>query len=288
MANAEHHFVPAFLLREWQSGQDAKLSSFRWNRGAVVVNRFKAKSVAKRRHLYSTGVAEGRPVNLVETEFMTPQVDEPAAAVHKELLAGRLPELSAAQRRDWARFFVSQLVRVPAMVAHVRLRGREILLRGDEPVAADMLQPGERPVPLSEWLARNTPGLFDDLGIETLPHIITSQVLNDVFLEATWGVHAIKHTWFDFVIGDQPLVYEGQMKSNFLFALPLSPRVLFTAFSDPETGMNLKNASRQKLVVTFNRSQVGQASTYVYACSDAQRRLIERHLRGPQTVGPPA
>lgn len=175
----------------------------------MVLSRFKAKSVAKRRHLYSTGMAEGRPVNLVETEFMTPIVDGPAALVHQELLAGRLQELTRQQCEDWARFLVSQLVRVPAMVAHVRNRGRQILMRGNEPVAADVLQPGEQQLPLSEWLTANMPGLFDDLGINTLPHIITSRLLNSVFLDATWGIHVIKHTLLDFVISDQPLAYEG-------------------------------------------------------------------------------
>jgi hypothetical protein len=68
-----------------------------------------------------------------------------------------------------------------------------------------------------------------------------------MFLGATWGVHVVMHTLFDLVIGDEPLVYEGKMNSNFLFAIPLSPRVLFTAFSDPETGRNLRSASKQKL-----------------------------------------
>ena len=76
MANAEHHFVPAFLLREWQSGSDEKLTSFRWSRGQVVATRFKAKSVAKRRHLYSTGVAEGRPVKEVAAEMTTLTAEE--------------------------------------------------------------------------------------------------------------------------------------------------------------------------------------------------------------------
>jgi hypothetical protein len=144
-------------------------------------------------------------------------------------------------------FLVAQLVRVPSMVAKVQFRGQQVLLRGNELVAPDKLQPGEEQVPLSEWLKANMPGLFDDLGLDTLPHIISSQVLNQMFLGATWGVHVVMHTLFDLVIGDEPLVYEGKMNSNFLFAIPLSPRVLFTAFSDPETGRNLRSASKQKL-----------------------------------------
>jgi hypothetical protein len=70
MPHDQHHFVPAFLLREWESGKDDKLTSLRWARGAVVANRYKAKSVAKQRHLYTTGLAEGRPDNKLEREFM--------------------------------------------------------------------------------------------------------------------------------------------------------------------------------------------------------------------------
>ena len=284
MANMHHHFVPAFLLREWESGDDKKLTSLRWDRGKVVASRFKAKAVAKRRHLYATGVAQGRPQNRVETEFMTPHVDNPAALVHQELLAGRLQELNEEQRRSWAMFLVAQLVRVPSMVAKVQFRGQQVLLRGNELVAPDKLQPGEEQVPLSELLKANMPGLFDDLGLDTLPHIMSSQVLNQMFLGATWGVHVVMHTLFDLVIGDEPLVYEGKMNSNFLFAIPLSPRVLFTAFSDPETGRNLRSASKQKLVVTFNRSQVDQADTYVYASTDAQKNLVVRYLRRPSVT----
>lgn len=86
MAHDEHHFVPAFLLREWQTGEDDKLTSLRWARGAVVANRYKAKSVAKQRHLYSTGVAERRPNNKLEREFMGPKVDDPAAIAHQVML----------------------------------------------------------------------------------------------------------------------------------------------------------------------------------------------------------
>ena len=83
MAHDNHHFVPAFLLREWEAGGDKKLTSFRWSRGAVVDSRFKAKSVAKQRHLYSTTTDEGRPDNKLERDFMGPVVDEPAAIAHR-------------------------------------------------------------------------------------------------------------------------------------------------------------------------------------------------------------
>ena len=282
MAHDEHHFVPAFLLREWQTGEDDKLTSLRWARGAVVANRYKAKSVAKQRHLYSTGMAEGRPDNKLEREFMGPRVDDPAAIAHQVMLNEGIEALNEQHWRDWARFLVCQMMRTPKMVTHVRLRDREILMRGDEPVAADVLEPGEPQVPLSQWLEEHEPGLFDDLGIDTLPHIINSQLLNGVFLEAIWATRDIKHAKFDFLVSDTPLVYEGKMNSNFLFALPLSPRKLFLAYSDAQTGENVKKTKADAVAITFNRAQADQADSYVFSTNDKQRAIVVRYLMKPE------
>lgn len=282
MAHDEHHFVPAFLLREWQTGEDDKLTSLRWARGAVVANRYKAKSVAKRPHLYSTGMAEGLPNNKLEREFLGPKVDDPAAIAHQVMLKEGIEALNEQHWRDWARFLVCQMIRTPKMVTHVRLRGREILMRGDEPVAADVLEPGQPQVPLAQWLEENKPGLFDDLGIDTLPYIVNSKLLNDVFLEATWATREIKHARFDFLVGDTPLVYEGKMNSNFLFALPLSPRKLFMAYSDAQTGENVKNTKADTVAINFNRQQADQADSYVFSTNDKQRAVVVRYLRKPE------
>lgn len=281
MTHDEHHFVPAFLLREWQTGHDDKLTSFRWARGEVVANRYKAKSVAKQRHLYAKGILEGRPDNKLERDFMGPKVDGPAAIAHQVMLTEGITGLNEQHWRDWARFLVCQWVRTPRMVAHVKLRGREILMRGDEPVAADVLAEGEPHVPLSQWLEEHKPGLFDDIGIDTFPHIVESSLLNGVFLGATWATQEIKHSRFDLLVSDAPLIYEGRMNSNFLFALPISPRKLFLAYSDDQTGENVKKAKADAVAITFNRAQVDQADSHVFSTSSAQRAVVARYLRKP-------
>lgn len=84
------------------------------------------------------------------------------------------------------------------------------------------------------------------------------------------------------MVSDTPLVYEGQMKNNFLFALPISPRKLFLAYSDEQTGRNLKKAKPDAIAITFNRSQVDQADSYVFSTSARQRALVARYLKRPQ------
>ncbi len=212
---------------------------------------------------------------------MGPRVDDPAAVAHQVMLTKGIGALTKQHRIDWARFLVCQMIRTPKMVAHVRLRGRDILMRGDEPVAADVLGPGEPQIPLSQWLEEHKPSLFDDLGINTLPYIVNSSLLNGVFLKATWETRDIKHAKFDFLVSDTPLVYEGKMNSNFLFALPISPRKLFVAYSDEQTGKNVRRAKADAVAITFNRSQADQAESYIFSTNDKQRSLVARYLRKP-------
>ena len=281
MAHDQHHFVPAFLLREWQTGEDNKLTSLQWARSIVVANRYKAKSVAKQRHLYATGLAEGRPDNKLEREFMGPKVDDPAAVSHQLMLTDGIEALNEQDWVDWARFLVCQMVRTPRIVAHVRHQGREILMHGDEPVDAGVLEPGEPLTPLSQWLEEHKPGLFDNLGIDTLPYIVNSSLLNGVFLKATWATREMKHAKFDLLVSDTPLVYLGKMNSNFLFALPISPRKLFLAYSDEQTGNNVKRTKADAVAITFNRAQANQADSYVFSTNDKQRAIVARYLRKP-------
>lgn len=283
MAHDEHHFVPAFLLRQWQSGDDNKLTSFRWSRGRVVDSRFKAKSVAKQRHLYATGVGQGRADNALEREFMGPKVDDPAAVAHQVMLTQGIEALTEDHWRDWARFCVCQWLRTPEKVAQLRIRGRQLWMKDLEPVTGESLEEADQTMKFSDWLTENKPGLFDDFGLEILPHIVESELLNGVFLAATWGIRDTRWAKHDLVIGDTPLVYEGQMANNFLFALPLTPRVLFVAYSDDETGKNLDASSHDKLAITFNRSQVGQAQDYVFAINNEQRALVSRYLQRPDS-----
>lgn len=78
------------------------------------------------------------------------------------------------------------------------------------------------------------------------------------------------------------MVYEGKMNASFLFALPLSPRKLFIAYSNPRTGENVKKTKADAVAITFNRTQVNQAESYVFSTNDKQRALVVRHLRKPE------
>jgi hypothetical protein len=281
MAHDKHHFIPKFLLQKWQTGADDKLTSFRWAHGRLKYNRRKAKSVAKLSHLYSTDLASQIPNNSVERDFMGPLVDDPAAVVHSILLAKGISALSPEHRKNWARFLVSQWLRVPDKIDFLKQRSRAIQMRDNMRVEEETLRDGEPLVPPLQLSEDHESKLSDDLAIHTLPYIVNSKLLNGVLLKATWNLRKVKWTKFDFVISDVPLIYMGQMNSSFLIALPLSPRLLFVAYPNDSSSKKIDKTSDYSLTIQINLSQAMQAKSYVFATDDRQLALVRKHLQKP-------
>src|ERR1700720_789897 len=100
-AHDSHHYVPRFLLQGWHTPPDDKLSAFSWVNGRLLHERYTAKHVAKTTGLYALQGTDDPERNLVERDYFGPVVDEPAAAAHKQILAGGVRRLNDAQKTHW-------------------------------------------------------------------------------------------------------------------------------------------------------------------------------------------
>jgi len=180
VSHANQHFVPKFLLEQWHTPPDDKLTAFRWVHGHLVSRRYKAKAVAKERHLYSLERSKVEPNVKVERDFLGPHIDDPAALVHAKILKQGVSSLTRDEKMIWSPFLISLMLRGPAMVAHLRKRGREILSAGlDEAPEEYLAARGSEPeATLREWVEKYQPDVLDDLGVMTLPRLARSAKLN--------------------------------------------------------------------------------------------------------------
>lgn len=281
-SHQNHHYVPAFLLREWQR-EDNKLTQFHWENNRFITSRRQAKSVAKEKHLYSTFRSTEKPDVGIELDIMGPKIDDPAALVHKKLLAGDIGRLSDEEQETWSKFLLSLLFRGPKAIADLRHRGRIKLIEGMASTAEEGVAPADRPdLSLLEWARLEAPDSFEDLGVQTLEPLITSEVLNPKLLAATWGTFSRGNATHDFLISDTPLILVGEgLGGKFLITLPLSPEQAFVAYSAPETERALEERPTASFVKAVNLDTVSKAETFVYATSAAQATFVERYLAKP-------
>lgn len=285
MSHRKHHYVPAFLLEQWHDEDTRKLVSCRWAHGALRSHPHTAQHVAKADHLYSMMRSARQPNVAAERDFLGPHVDDPAAKVHKKILADGVRSLSTQDRAVWSRFLVAQLLRIPRMVEHMRGKGADVLRRQlqDHPDEYEAVRGDAAEESLYEWALENSPDIFDDLAIQTLPSLVQSEVLNRAFLGpgVSWATRQLHGSVYELLIGDAPLIVAGTFATNYLACLPLGPRMAFFAFNNPSTWEQVTARSESEVAKEINWNTVQQADTYVYARTMAQFGFIEKHLKRP-------
>jgi hypothetical protein len=268
------HFVPRFLLAQWESGKDNKLSVFRWENDQLVHSRRKAKSVGKLAHLYSTRRDSEVPDVSLERDFLGPQIDDPAAEVHIALLKSPAETLDTDARNAWSRFLAAQLARVPHQMTQIRRDGRRIVISRLEAAAGRV-----------DEETSNLP-ILEDFGPKALPWILESPRMIGTFETATWGLRKFAEDATSLIIGDNPLSLDGSMAGKFVYCLPLSPRCMFYAFNDLALYTQMSAASDQTIIMVHNRDQLDLAKRAVFATDTFHSELIEKHLSRPEQASP--
>lgn len=215
----------------------------------------------------------------VERDFLGPKVDDPAATVHKKILASGVRSLTDDDKRVWSPFLVSLMLRGPSMMRHIRERGSQILGAGLDENPDDYLEVrGDDPEPtLRAWVERNHPDVLEDLRVMTLPHLVFSETLNGAILRSKWATRPIHQSRFDLLIADKPLIYVGKLGTSFLVTLPLAPRLAFLAFNDEGTWANLQRESDEQFARKINLAMM-DAEAYVYASDIKQEAFVRKYL----------
>lgn len=279
--HGNHHYVPAFLLRQWQAPETGKLREFSWGGdGRLLISERSAKRVANLRHLYSARRSEDLPDSALERDYLGPHVDDPAAVVHDQMLQTGLQGFNQDTAGIWSRFLVAQMLRVPAMVERARQRGNEILRATLDvaPAEYEAARGDAKETTFNEWLESHGPDVYDDLAINAIPHIIESKLLNGAMLRAHWILFELEDSKLSLLVGDRPLVQIGKLTEDFLIALPISPRRLFIAYTREEYRNKFLNETQTNIVKRANHSTVSQAVTYVFAADTTHEPLVRKYL----------
>lgn len=282
-----HHFIPAFMLREWEGGVDQKLSAMRWLRGEISEHRYKARSVGVERHLYAIRQSQPEPNQRLEKEYMTKHIDDPAALVHQAIVADGLARLTEEQQYSWTKLLVSLALRGPGAIQYVRAKGADALGAQFDLSPDDYLEErGREPEPtLRKYIEKHAPELLHDFGNVALPNVINTSFLNRKIFEAEWMTRRLSKKAQRLVIGDRPLTLFGAIAADFLLYVPVAPDLAFFAFNGRETGKRIRKKDEASLARDMNRGMVEQASVYVYGIDAAHKNLVARRL-GKTAAGP--
>jgi Protein of unknown function (DUF4238) len=165
-----HHYIPQFLLKEW-CNQNGKLTVYSRRQGRVVTSERSPRGSGFEPDLYTYEVS-GEKRHTIETDFMTPGIDTPAALIMQMILSGEFCEVTLEERSDFARFVLSLRARHPDAVALVEAKGLEAITSAldRDPDEYEAVKGSASPPTLTEWARQNAPSGRYRQGRISAPH----------------------------------------------------------------------------------------------------------------------
>ena len=291
---SKHHYVPEFYLRAWATpdeSQAPRLTCFKWVQGSLRADRIAAKGAAHQQDLYARQTDDPTLRQSIESDFLGPRVDGPAALVIKKMLEGR-GDLGGDDAQIFARYLLAQRVRIPDYVEHIRSEAaqavQELLQRLDPEYQKERLS--DSPERLVDWLGANVLRLNDLIGIQSFPNLLAlPDLISSLVDKMSWGWGQMRARDVSLLTCDNPVVFtHGLSDPRCIVALPLSPTVAFLAASDDARLHALLNRDSAELITRLNLHITSQARRYVYANDASQRAFIEQHFLRPEQQAKPA
>ena len=277
----KNHYLPVFYLKGW-CDPTGKVIRYHRPRHKVVASPVHPTGTGYERRLYWI---EGAPEHLqhrIESQFMK-EVDDRAARAARTLLTSKQTNLPIEIRRDFARFVMSLHVRTPLGLDKVRGMFSEAFTTQIKP-SADGYAKERREADAStvlEWIRQKQPHLEGNAAKLLLPDLIDNQQIGNDFMNMRWvTLNIATVTRRTLLLGDNPLIRNrGLADPRCIWALPLSPTMLFLAAHNDEVLKPFLSGTFDKVVSETNSATVQCASASVFGNSTNQLRFVENRLR---------
>jgi hypothetical protein len=274
----KNHHVPQFLLAGW-CGKDGRLVVYTRRRERIAFDWHTPEHTGFEIDLYAVSALPEKDRHWVEREIMTKNVDGPASAVLKQLLAGELRKLDSDGRSAWARFMMAQWLRTPEMIAKLRRDGRTVMVQHLEANPEEYREafadsPHATPV---EWVDANVPDLDEIVSMtQVLPALLNHADAGQSIVSMNWEVLDLSASKIDLLTSDCPVLrFESIDSRNCLIAVPLDPRRLFVA-SHYDRGF--RRLPAEKIARAANVSTVQHARARAYSSGVQHGALVEKYL----------
>ena len=282
-----HHYVPEFLLKKWAPNpSNSNVCAYFWDRhrNALTQRTQGAKAFCFEIDLFAVNV-QGKPLDILETDFFGP-VDTQGAAAMDKLVKDGVEALTGDDRFDFTRFLFSLEHRRPALIQELRVRGPKIMeqdMDNDQNFRAVLREHGFDKDP--SFYARDLGLLTEDRAVANVQGLVNGRNYGEKFINWHWRIARMRYGQGTFLLSDRPLIRKYAFDDpEAVWLLPLNPRTAFYA-SKRESPKVVTNG--REFLKSVNKHSVQQADKYVYCIDTSHEPLLRKHLRIKADCHPP-
>jgi hypothetical protein len=274
----DHHFIPAFYLKQW-AGSDGKLVEYTRKGGKLVSKNISPRSTGYERDLYAFPELPPDAVQYLEQVFFAYADQKASDALDNHLgVASFLwtSELVTA----WSRFVIGIHLRHPDAMPELRDAAASIWAASgiDYQARYEAVRKTTDPPTFDGYLA-----LSDPLAsIKMRVNLIIKAFDNEIVCA---HINQMKHAIIDLsasphrlLTSDRPVQIFNLKEPSGMLSIPISPTKMFVAMNDRTTMDKVRRADPRKLIGELNAYVVSRARKFVWAAGISQERFIANRM----------
>jgi len=281
-APRDHHFIPAFFLKQW-TGRGGKLIEYTIKQRKLVAKAVGPRSTGFETDLYALTDLPPELVQYVEQVFW--DYADRGAAQALDIQLGLIPAAWDAElRTDWSRFVIGVHMRHPDVMSELREAVRDIWDTPDPDTQAkyERIKTPNDPSILEDYVAKLDPSIPAKVRMNLIIKAFDNEEIGQRLNEMKWFVLDLSASRHTLLLSDRPVQLTDLRKDDGIVALAVSPTKLFVAVNKTAIGtaseQRLRKAKPKEVVTAYNAFAVSRARRFVWTRDSSQEGFIGKHM----------
>jgi Protein of unknown function (DUF4238) len=274
----DHHFIPAFYLKQWASSH-GKLIEYTRKGGKLIAKPVGPHSTGYERDLYAFPELPPNAAQFMEQVFFAYADQKASDTLDNQLGLASLPwtsELVSA----WSRFVIAIHLRHPDAMPELRAAAASIWDASGVDCQAryDATRKPTDPPTFDEYLALRDPLTPVKMRVNLIIKALDNDIVGAHINQMTHAIIDISASPQRLLTSDRPVELLNLKESNGILSIPISPTKLFVAVNDRAILDKLRRAAPDKIASYVNTYVASRARRFVWAQDTAQERFVEEMM----------
>lgn len=275
-APRDHHFIPAFYLKQW-AVSGGKLVEYTRKGRKLISKSVGPGSTGYVRDLYSFPELPADSAQFMEQVFFQYADQKASDALDNHLGVKSLPwtsELVSA----WSRFVIAIHLRHPDAMPELRAAATAIWAASgrDCQTRYDATRSESDPLTFDEYLALRDPQAPVKMRVNMIVKAFDNEEVGAHINQMRHAVVDVSAAPFRLLTSDRPVELFNIKERNGVLSIPLSPTKVFA--NDGATFNKLRCATAEELVRNINTYVVARARRFVWAQDGSQKGFVDDRM----------
>lgn len=273
-----HHFVPAFYLRQWCNRTD-KLIEYTIKHGNLIPKPVGADATGYQFDLYAFPELPPDQSQFIEQKFFDYADRTASDALNLHLTdnaAGWTSELVSA----WSRFVIALHLRHPDAMPELRTAARAIWEGSGDAAQRqyELIRQPSDPQTFDDYLSRLDPLIPVKARVNLIISVFDNEIVGNHINKMKWSIVDVTGSPHRLLTSDRPVGLFNIKDATGLITLPISPTKLFVAANDQRALNHIRRRKPREIVGHVNTHLTTRARRFVWAADQAQTSFIQKHM----------